>query len=216
VSGFLQREDRYALPPRQRHLTALILRKLLASSSQAIAATLDKLRLETLHDEKVQDDAEFTEALIEAEELEDDLLDEILAEPDEAEAATPPRSIDRKTLREEIDILQRLADWARRTGTDTKTTTLLTALDIGFAQMATTGAALLAPADLPADWDPATDPRLTAWEIVHHLIRVLASGGEGAAGELGAKLGAKAEIARLAREPARAPASQRGLFETEE
>jgi putative DNA methylase len=29
------------------------------------------------------------------------------------------------------------------------------------------------PDELPADWDPATDPRLTAWEIVHHLIRVL-------------------------------------------
>jgi putative DNA methylase len=55
---------------------------------------------------------------------------------------------------------------------------------------------LLAPADLPADWDPATDPRLTAWEIVHHLIRVLASGGEGAGAELVAKLGAKAEVAR--------------------
>ena len=55
---------------------------------------------------------------------------------------------------------------------------------------------LLAPAELPADWDPATDSRLTAWEIVHHLIRVLASGGEGAAAEMVAKLGAKAEIAR--------------------
>jgi putative DNA methylase len=55
---------------------------------------------------------------------------------------------------------------------------------------------LLAPAELPADWDPATDPRLTAWEIVHHLIRALASGGEGAGAELVAKLGAKAEIAR--------------------
>ena len=54
VSGFLQREDSYALPQRQRHLTALILRKLLASSSQAIAATLDTLRtrLETLRDEQ--------------------------------------------------------------------------------------------------------------------------------------------------------------------
>ncbi|MDA1062013.1 MAG: SNF2-related protein [Chloroflexi bacterium] len=143
VSGFLQREDSYALPQRQRHLTALILRKLLASSSQAIAATLDKLRtrLETLRDEKVQDDAEFTEALIEEEELEDDLLDEILAEPDDATAAIAPRTIDRQKLREEIDILQRLADWARSIGTDTKTKTLLTALDIGFAQMATTGAA---------------------------------------------------------------------------
>jgi len=55
---------------------------------------------------------------------------------------------------------------------------------------------LLKPQELPDDWDPATDPRLTAWEIVHHLIRVLASGGEGAAAELVAKLGARAEIAR--------------------
>ena len=143
VSGFLQREDSYALPQRQRHLTALVLRKLLASSSQAIAATLDKLRtrLETLRNEKVLDDPEFTEELIEAEEIEDDLLDEILAEPDEAEAVSAPRTIDGKKLREEIDILQRLATWARSIGTDTKTKSLLTALDIGFEQMAATGAA---------------------------------------------------------------------------
>ena len=50
--------------------------------------------------------------------------------------------------------------------------------------------------ELPHDWDPATDSRLTAWEIVHHLIRVLASDGESAAGELVAKLGAKAETGR--------------------
>ena len=55
---------------------------------------------------------------------------------------------------------------------------------------------LLKPEELPSDWDPATDPRLTAWEIVHHLIRVLASGGEGAAAGLVAQLGAKAEVAR--------------------
>jgi hypothetical protein len=55
---------------------------------------------------------------------------------------------------------------------------------------------LLAPAELPADWDPATDPRLTAWEAVHQLIRALASGGEAAAAGLVARLGARAEIAR--------------------
>jgi len=55
---------------------------------------------------------------------------------------------------------------------------------------------LLKPEELPADWDPATDPRLTAWEVVHQLIRVLGSGGESAAATLVAKLGAKAETAR--------------------
>ncbi len=55
---------------------------------------------------------------------------------------------------------------------------------------------LLAPAELAIDWDPETDSRLTAWEIVHHLIRVLEVGGESAAALLLRKLGAKAEVAR--------------------
>ena len=143
VSAFLQRPDSYALPRRQRHLTALILRKLLASSSLAIAATLDTLRarLETLHDDQAGSDPEFTERLIEDEEIENDLLDEILAEDEEVdETETTPITIDRQRLREEIEILQRLADWARSIGIDTKTRTLLKALDIGFEQMSTTGA----------------------------------------------------------------------------
>ena len=55
---------------------------------------------------------------------------------------------------------------------------------------------LLRPKELPGSWDPDTDPRLTAWEVVHHMIGVLEAGGEGAAAVLAAKLGAKAEIAR--------------------
>ena len=55
---------------------------------------------------------------------------------------------------------------------------------------------LLKPEELPADWDPTTDPRLTAWEMVHHLVRALEAGGESAAAELAAPLGAKAEAAR--------------------
>ena len=55
---------------------------------------------------------------------------------------------------------------------------------------------LLRPDELPADWDPETDPRLTAWETVHQLVRALEAGGESAAAELVAKLGSKAEIAR--------------------
>jgi len=55
---------------------------------------------------------------------------------------------------------------------------------------------LLKPDELPTGWDPTTDPRLTAWEMVHHLIRSLEAGGEAVAAELVAKLGSKAEIAR--------------------
>jgi len=143
VSAFLQRSDSYALPQRQRHLTALILRKLLASSLLAIAATLDTLRarLEALRDEQTQSDPELAERLIEAEDIENDLLDEILAEDADAPASeTAPVAIDRQKLREEIGILQQLATWARGIGIDTKTQTLVKALEIGFEQMATTGA----------------------------------------------------------------------------
>jgi putative DNA methylase len=55
---------------------------------------------------------------------------------------------------------------------------------------------LLRPAELPAAWDPTTDPRLTVWEMVHHLIRVLEAGGEGAAATLAAGLGSRVETAR--------------------
>jgi putative DNA methylase len=54
---------------------------------------------------------------------------------------------------------------------------------------------LLSPAELPANWDPAADSRLTVWEMVHHLIRTLAEG-ESAAAALVLKLGTRAEVAR--------------------
>ena len=55
---------------------------------------------------------------------------------------------------------------------------------------------LLKPQELSAAWDPTTDPRLTAWEMVHHLVRALEAGGESAAADLAAQLGTKAEAAR--------------------
>lgn len=55
---------------------------------------------------------------------------------------------------------------------------------------------LLKPAELASGWDPTTDARLTNWETVHQLIRVLEVGGEGDAAELVRKLGSKAEAAR--------------------
>ncbi len=147
VSGFLRREDSYALPRRQRHLTALILRKLLASSSAAIAATLDILRqrLQAMLDERTSgtdDTADLAELLAENEELETDLLDEILGEDeDKAPGRDTDAPVDRQKLREEIAILARLAEEARSIRVDTKSRTLLKALETGFEQMAMVGAA---------------------------------------------------------------------------
>lgn len=144
VSAFLQREETYALPKRQRHLTALILRKLLASSSQAIAGTLDKLtaRLEQLRIDQRQNDLEFAELIIEDEEMEDDLLDEIL----DADTLEEPDNeteikIDLEKLDEEISVLKQLSARAKSIAVDTKTRALVLALDIGFEQMSTIGGA---------------------------------------------------------------------------
>ena len=55
---------------------------------------------------------------------------------------------------------------------------------------------LLRPQELPDTWDPTADSRLTAWEVVHHFIRILESEGEAAAAALASSLGGAAEIAR--------------------
>ena len=55
---------------------------------------------------------------------------------------------------------------------------------------------LLAPAELPQDWDPKGDSRRTVWETTHHLVRVHAQGGDTAAAGIMANMGADAEPAR--------------------
>ena len=55
---------------------------------------------------------------------------------------------------------------------------------------------LLTRDELPADWDPVTDARLTAWEATQHLIKRLEEQGEGEAATLLSSLGPLAEHAR--------------------
>ena len=55
---------------------------------------------------------------------------------------------------------------------------------------------LLTPKELPDDWNPASDARLTTWEAVHHLIKLLETKGETGAAGIAAGLGARAEAAR--------------------
>src|SRR5579884_3427860 len=154
VSAFLQRTDTYALPHRQRHLTALIVRKLLASSPHAVAATLEAMRdrLIAIRDNQpVTED--LAERLIADEEIEDELLDEMIdsppqpsgdedsEQPQAAKAEQAEPTIDRQKLLAEIDELNRYAQWARSIGIDTKTRSLIKTLEIGFGKMTEMGAA---------------------------------------------------------------------------
>ena len=55
---------------------------------------------------------------------------------------------------------------------------------------------LLKREELPADWNPAADSRLTVWEATQQLIRTMQTKGESAAGELITRLGSIGETAR--------------------
>ena len=153
ISSFLQRSDTYALPQRQRHLTTLVVRKLLASSSQAVAGTLEVMRdrLIAMRDKK-SSDADMAEQIISDEEMDEELLDSILEGDEipegdaEAESHQEPETkkepaFDLKKLNDEIDELERYMNWARSIGVDTKARSLLKALEIGFARMTEMGAA---------------------------------------------------------------------------
>lgn len=147
VSDFLKREDTYALPYQQRHLTALIVRKLLASSSRAVAGTLEVMRERLIgmrNEAKVE--ANLAERIIEEEEIEDELLDEVLngenVESVSEAAGSEEESIkiDKQKLNVEIEQLSQYINWARSIGIDTKTRVLLKALEIGFSEMEKIGA----------------------------------------------------------------------------
>jgi len=77
-----------------------------------------------------------------------------------------------------------------------KNTSIGGLIDAGVISSRARKLRLLLPSELSPDWDPTVAPRLTAWEIVHHLIRSLEENGETAAAEVVVKLGSKAAIAR--------------------
>lgn len=142
ISDFLQDEESYALPKRQRHLTALILRKLLASSAPAIVATLQTIckRLETLlatgqnGGTSMLNDGQFIQQLVEEEELEDDYLEEI--EEDVVTTKDEPNIVNLNKVRAELAQIQSFINAATSLRTDTKAQSLLQALDAGFGKMA--------------------------------------------------------------------------------
>ena len=147
VSSFLQREDSYAFPKRQRHLTIIVVRKVLASSPVALACTLEVIRDRLIEmRDQASDTTDITDRLLQEDDLDEDMLEELLEELDSDEAETgfdddDEVVIDRVKLEEEIREVEQYIRWARSIGIDTKTKHLLRALNIGYEKLAEMGAA---------------------------------------------------------------------------
>lgn len=152
ISTFLQKEDSYSLPKQQRHLTALILRKLLASSSHAVAATLATIRerLQGLLAAGVlkDDGVALVEQLIAEDDLEPDYLEEEVGDdvaavdlaPNTIKIHQPDSDATFAAISAEVEELTAFIDAARALQTDTKAQALLKGLALGFGKMAELGA----------------------------------------------------------------------------
>lgn len=141
VSGYLQRDSLYALPSSQRQLMTLILRKLLASSTYAISATLEALA--TRLEEQI---ATQTPSVATPEEIASDYeaIDEVQEEWDEDEAPESGRKVfteaDKERMREEIKALREFKSLAASISKNSKGEVLLTALKKGFDKAVELGA----------------------------------------------------------------------------
>jgi hypothetical protein len=139
VSDYLQRPNLYALPPSQRQLMTLILRKLLASSTYAISGTLEALAGKLEGVVQNQENPVAIEEVI-AEDFE--ALGEIKEEwTDEEEQAAlfryTPEEL--RQIKEEIGCLKEFNALAKSITKNSKGEVLLTALKRGFAEAGNKG-----------------------------------------------------------------------------
>lgn len=138
VSEYLQRENLYSLPASQRTLMTLVLRKLLASSTFAIAGALntisERLKLKLRRQEP---------ALSLEDELDQDYeaLDEIAEEWNEGQDAEELSDEDRTALEREIADLDAFAHLATSIQHNAKGMALLKALKVAFRKAEELGAA---------------------------------------------------------------------------
>jgi superfamily II DNA/RNA helicase len=148
VTEYLEREALHALPNSQRQLITLVLRKLLASSTFAIAGALETLakRLKTTLAEKASkldkspnDGEALIDELDEDFETLDEIADEIGDVPeDEAQARTKEQV---QAIAQEIEDLERFQKLAVSITENSKGTALLQALKVAFAKLDELGAA---------------------------------------------------------------------------
>lgn len=135
ISDYLQTDKLYALPAGQRTLITMVLRKLLASSSFAIAGTLNSLiaRLESLlHGTEAELDLEDYDAYNELTDEGDDSPDEAAEGPEDAQRK-------REGILRELEQLRRFAELANSITVNAKGDNLISALTQGFERIGELG-----------------------------------------------------------------------------
>lgn len=138
VTEYLSRDSLKALPPSQRHLMTMILRRLLASSTFAIAGTLFSLKSkleETLRKGARQN---IKDEIVQDYEGYDEFADEM--ESDESYCEEPLTEEDIKLIEAEIGDLKAFAELAQSISHNAKGEVLMTALKRGFEEMRKLGA----------------------------------------------------------------------------
>ncbi|MFC0308746.1 SNF2-related protein [Gallibacterium trehalosifermentans] len=138
VSEYLRRDNAKALPAGQRQLISLVLWKLLASSSRAIAGALDTLskRLQNQLSEIDEED------LVESLDQDYESLDETAEEwSDEVDNEPQISQQEYQAIVDEINELKQFKNLAENIRNDAKGDALLTALDRAFAELERLGAA---------------------------------------------------------------------------
>lgn len=136
VTAYLDRPNLHALPPSQRSLMTLVLRKLLASSTFAIAGALTSISTRL---QKKLDQSQLAISL--RDDLDEDYesLDETAEEwPDDEVVAMS--EAEQGALASEIADLQGFADLATSISQNAKGVALLKALEVGFAKANELGA----------------------------------------------------------------------------
>ncbi|NDU92813.1 MAG: DEAD/DEAH box helicase family protein [Ferrovum sp.] len=134
VSEYLQREALFALPNSQRQLITIVLRKLLASSTFAIAGALESLskRLKQTLDEKASS-IDLAEELDQDYEALDELADEIGSNGQDTERAKTQSMIN--AIKAEIDELESFRNLAISITENAKGMALLQALKVAFDKL---------------------------------------------------------------------------------
>lgn len=138
VNEYLQRDELYAFPASQRHLSALILRKRLGSSSYAVASTLENVANRLADELAAGKRRDNRGGLFIDDELTYDEVEEFEEVPSTRTENIEPTQTE--LIRAEINELREYAALARSIKVNQKAVKLLDALDQGFDKLREIGA----------------------------------------------------------------------------